>query len=55
MVPASYLDEIRGNAVTTKGPAVPINSLSDEERDKLIEKLRQAMADQEECSVRVVN
>ncbi|RSH83079.1 uncharacterized protein EHS24_006736 [Apiotrichum porosum] len=51
MVPASYLDEIRGNAVTTKGPAVPINSLSDEERDKLIEKLRQAMADQEECSV----
>lgn len=52
MIPADYLETLRNIEVSPAGPSVSISSLQPEQKEKLIEKLRQAIADQEECSVR---
>lgn len=49
LVPENYLEELKRPA--PKGPAVKAVKLSKEEQERLIDKLRQAVADQEECSV----
>ncbi|KAL1411453.1 hypothetical protein Q8F55_002409 [Vanrija albida] len=51
MIPADYLETLRNTDTLNAGPSVSISSLQPEQKDKLIEKLRQAIADQEECSV----
>jgi SWI/SNF-related matrix-associated actin-dependent regulator of chromatin subfamily A3 len=51
LVPQSFLDDIRNPRPSTDTPAVPISNLTPEQRTALIEKLKQAIADQEECSV----
>lgn len=51
LVPQSFLDDIRNPRPPTNSPAVPIAKLSAEQREALIGKLKQAIADQEECSV----
>lgn len=51
LVPQSFLDDIRNPPPPPDSPAVPIKNLSPEEREALIAKLKQSIADQEECSV----
>ncbi len=50
LIPANYVQDLK-QTTTTAGPAVSAATLSQEERDRVIEKLRLAVADQEECSV----
>lgn len=53
MVPASYLEDLRNPPVDSNVPATSISSLTAEDCERLVEKLRQAVADQEECSVSI--
>lgn len=52
LVPENYLEDLKRPAA--QGPAVKAVKLSKEEQERLIDKLRQAVADQEECSVRTI-
>lgn len=49
LVPDNYLEELQ--RPVPAGPAVKAVKLSKEERERLVDKLRRAVADQEECSV----
>lgn len=51
LVPQSFLDDLRNPRAATNSPAVPVSNLTPEQREALIEKLKQFIADQEECSV----
>jgi hypothetical protein len=50
LIPENYLQDLKATSTPT-GPAIATSSLSVEDREKLFDKLRQAVADQEECSV----
>lgn len=52
LVPDNYLEELERPAA--KGPAVRAVKLSADEQARLLDKLRRAIADQEECSVGAV-
>ncbi|CAD6586976.1 MAG: hypothetical protein TREMPRED_004617 [Tremellales sp. Tagirdzhanova-0007] len=51
LVPQSFIDELRRPPATRDGPVVAISSVSPEQREMLMAKLRQCIADAEECSV----
>lgn len=52
MVPTSYLEDLRKPPPSKDVEAISADSLSSEEKDRLISALKQAVADQEECIVR---
>jgi hypothetical protein len=58
LVPQSFVDEMRNPAtlepkgMVTDEPAVAVESMSEEKKERLMAKLRQAISDEEECSVR---
>ena len=57
LVPQSFVDEMRNPAtlepkgMVTDEPAVAVESMPEEKKEKLMAKLRQAISDEEECSV----
>lgn len=51
LVPQSFFDELRRPPIPTKGDAVAISSIPEEKKQELVEKLRQRVADAEDCSV----
>ncbi len=51
LVPQSFFDDLRRPAAPVKGDAVAISSIPEEKKQELIEKLRQKVADDEDCSV----
>ncbi|CAK9786233.1 unnamed protein product [Cutaneotrichosporon oleaginosum] len=51
LVPQSFLDDIRHPHVSSNTPAVTVSKMTPEQREMLIQKLKQVIADQEECSV----
>jgi hypothetical protein len=55
LVPQSFIDEMRNPATVPKGmvtdaPAVAVSTMSEERKEVLLAKLRQAISDEEECS-----
>ena len=60
LVPQSFIDEMRDPAtlepkgMVTDEPAVAASSMPEEQKEKLLAKLRQAISDEEECSVRLL-
>jgi hypothetical protein len=60
-VPQSFIDEMRNPAtlqpkgMVTDAPAVAAASMSDEKKESLMARLRQAISDEEECSVSQVD
>lgn len=50
LIPANYVQYLK-QVTTSYGPAVSAATLTPEQRERVIEKLRQGIADQEECSV----
>jgi SWI/SNF-related matrix-associated actin-dependent regulator of chromatin subfamily A3 len=61
LVPQSFIDEMRNPAtrepkgMVTDAPAVAVASMSEEKKEALMARLRQAVSDEEECSVRSVH
>lgn len=53
LVPKSFLEDLRKPVDGGVGPSVAVNKLTTEERMALLEKLKQALADDEECAVRL--
>lgn len=54
LIPKGFVEDLRRpleNVQGGVGPPIAANRLSAEERLELLEKLRQAVADDEECSV----
>lgn len=51
LVPQSFFDDLRRPPIPAKGDAVPISSISEEKKQGLVDKLRQKVADDEDCSV----
>lgn len=56
LVPQSFIDEMRNPVTLPKGmvtdaPAVAVSTMSEERKEVLMAKLRQAISDEEECSV----
>ena len=54
LVPQSFVDEMRApvpHNTQDDRPAVPVSKISPERQAELVEKLKQAVADSEECPV----
>lgn len=51
LVPKSFLEDLRRPIDGGVGPSIAVNKLTLEERLALLEKLKQALADDEECAV----
>jgi hypothetical protein len=51
LVPVGYLDDLRKRPEEEGGSVVPIAEISAEQREALIEKLRQVISDGEDCPV----
>jgi hypothetical protein len=60
LVPQSFVDEMRNPAtlepkgMVTDEPAVAVASMPEDKKERLMAKLRQAISDEEECSVRLL-
>ncbi|ORX35743.1 SNF2 family N-terminal domain-domain-containing protein [Kockovaella imperatae] len=51
LVPQSFFDELRRKPTEPAGETMAISSMSDEQREGLVEKLRRYVADEEDCSI----
>jgi len=53
LVPQSFFDDMRHPPVAAGSDAVAVSAISVEKKADLVEKLRQRVSDEEDCSVRL--